>query len=154
SEIIGHVFLCTHAPSFPVDLSHRTAIFLGGCGVLFVLTLVFAIQLQRLLKLKAVELEPLIPLVPKGVETVAESPEILPDEFRLLNRKVDTLSNKVEKIEQQLAKQPKESKPRVVRNSAEKPTVPDRVKKEDLTFTALDLNAITRRVVQAMQEDI
>lgn len=156
NQIIGHVFLCAQAPGLIVGLSRRTTVFLSGCGVLFVLTLVFAVWLQRLLKLKTVELEPLIPLVPAGAEPALEPSEILPDEFRLLNKRVDVIENKVEKIEQQLAKPPKEPKPRVAKSAAEpKPTAaPAPIVQDQLTCAALDLNVVTKAVVQAMRNEI
>ena len=124
-EIIGHVFLCAHAPSIVVGLSRQLTVFLGGCGVLFVLTLIFAVWLKQLLALKAVELEPLIPLVPPGAEPVPEPQEILPDEFRLLKQKGRLRSpNKVEKgSRSNWPNPPKEPKPRLgEESSAENPT--------------------------------
>lgn len=154
SEVIGEVFLGVQPPAFVMDVANRSAVFLGACGVLLALTVVFALRLRRLLALKAVELEPLIPLVRPGGEAVAEPQEILPDEFRLLNRRVDAIENKVDKIDKQLAKAPKETKPRAAKNAVEPKLEPGRSAQEKLSCAALDLNAVAKSVVEKMRGEI
>jgi hypothetical protein len=153
-EIIGHVFLCADSPSYFAVIANRTSFFVGLTGLLFALTVIFALWWKRLLTLKGVELEPLIPLVPAGAEPVLEPPEIMPDEFRLLNRKVDTLSTKVDKIEKQIAKQPKPSKTPVVKSEPASEPAPAMKVQEELMCLALDLNIVAKAVVQTMQREI
>ncbi|MGZ5567167.1 MAG: ATP-binding protein [Limisphaerales bacterium] len=155
-QTIGHVFICMESPSYLAGLVNQPPIFVSIAGTLFALTLIFALWLQRLLAMKAIEAEPLFPLVPPGAEPAPEPQEILPDEFRLLNRKVDKLSTKVDKIEKQLTTQPKQPKPFPAKSAPDpKPEpVSAPVVHEELPCAILDLNTVTKSVVQTMRAEI
>lgn len=153
-EIIGHVFLCADSPSYFAVVANRSAVFVAVAGLLFALTIIFALWLKRLLALKSVELEPLIPLVRPGTEPVPEPQAIMPDEFRLLNHKVDTLSTKVDKIEQQISEQPKQPIAPPVKAEPEPEPVPKPLVHDELSCTSLDLNVVAKAVVQSMGREI
>lgn len=153
-QIVGHVLVCMESSSYLAGLVNQPAMFVSVAAMLFVLTLVFALWLQRLLAIKAIEAEPLFPLVPPGTESAPEPQEIMPDEFRLLNRKVDKLSTKVDKIEKQLTTVPKEPKPRPVKSAPEPEPVSAPVVHEELTCAILDLNSVTKAAVHMMRAEI
>jgi hypothetical protein len=143
-QLIGNVFLCSQVSSMLVGLPHRTAILAAIASMLFISAIGFALWLQRLAA-RSIQVPDLIPLVPTNEEPG--------DDLRELTRKVDAISTRLETVEHHIIKQGTQPKPqpRKPKAAVEKPIEPP---KEPLTFSSLDLNTVTKKVIEEMREEI
>jgi hypothetical protein len=150
NEVVGTLYLHAETGSRLAGLPHRNTI-VGTVGsVLLICAIVLAVWLRTLIRLHAEDTMGVIPLVPEGAENTPPPSEVSRDELRLLNRKVDTIASRVQKIEKQLGT-PKETEDPVAAPII-KPQQP--VTNPSPQFSALDLNAATNRVLQGMREQI
>jgi hypothetical protein len=155
ADVVGTIYLRTEVKSTLAGLPHRTEIFGSIAGLLLALAIGFGIWLQRLLSMQANESVGIIPLVPEESDAPPQVTEVSRDELRLLSKKVDVISTKLQKIEKQLTK-PKEPKPlatkTVAKVEASAPVVP--AAQPILTVATLDLNIETKKVLETMREQI
>lgn len=148
-EVIGNVFLCTEIHSGFVGVPNRNAIFGAIASMLFVSTIGCALWLKRLAA-RSVPLPELIPLVPRDSEPMIPLEEPPSDKIQELSKRVEGISTRLQKVEKQLAKQGSEPKVRKQKPVTEQPVAA----KESLICSSLDLNAVTKKVVETMRAEI